>query len=77
MVLGLLCARLHNCFGLTSSAADPMVPTTKANQPKGWDAKERVLVRPTEGGGRVWEEEADPHKTAALPKDILAVRLFL
>jgi len=43
----------------------------KANRPKGRDAKARVLVRPTWDGMKVRDEKADPHKIAALPKDML------
>ena len=45
-----------------------MTSPKRQTKPKGWDAKERVLVRPTSGGVKVRDKEAGPHKTAALPK---------
>ena len=60
---------LGHRFPLTPTPVEPIVLATKANLAKARDAKERVLVRPTAGWDvGVRDEEADPHKTAALPK---------
>ena len=48
-----------------------------ANYVKAWDAKERVLVRPTSGGVKVWELRgrfAQDSRTAE--GEFLAVRFF-
>ena len=53
----------------TRSPRTYLLSQIRANLSKDRDAKERVLVRPTTGGDiGVRDEEADPHKTAALPK---------